>query len=468
VTPTTKTLPPTAECLPAVELDVHPLRALHVSFDGATCSSDGGLLLVRALDDKLQLSARLAVHFPDARDPDLTIHPRLEQIRQVLYQLVLGYEDRNDATTLRHDRLFLTVCDRLPNDPLGLSSQPTLSRFEHAPTARDLVRMQRMLEEYWVESLPADTSDVVLDLDSTSDPTYGEQPESYFHGHYKTNMYFPLLVFDGDGRIASVRLRPGNAGNNRYATPLLIRLIRSLKKRFPLVRVAVRADSGFCSPRLLCALEILNQELHDVDYVIGLEKNAVLNRLIENELRPIREEVARSRQPGRTYTTVRYRAKTWATERFVVGKLEALVGKDNPRFVVTTLEHVPARMLYENAYCGRGDSENRIKDFKRALRGERLSCTTYIANAVRLVLHGFAYALVDGLRREVGQVCASLAGVQMDTLRRDVLKVVAFVGQSFRRITVALTHSWPNCALFQNVLRRLGARERGLSPAIAA
>lgn len=468
MTPTTNSPPPTAECLPAVELDVHPVRSLHVSFDGATCSADGGLLLLRAVDDKLQLSTRLAALFPDTRDPDLTIHPRLEQIRQVLYQLVLGYEDRNDATMLRHDRLFLTVCDRLPDDPIGLSSQPTLSRFEHAPTARSVVRMQRTLEQDWVESLPPDTSDVVLDLDSMSDPTYGEQPESYFHGHYKTNMYFPLLVFDGEGRIVSVRLRPGNAGNNRYATPLLVRLIRSLKGRFPHVRVAVRADSGFCSPRLLCALESLNNELHDVDYVIGIEKNAVLNRLIENELRPVREEVVRTQQAARTYVAIRYRAKIWAAERFVVSKLEVLVGKDNPRFVVTTLEYVPARMVYENAYCGRGDAENRIKDFKRALRGERLSCTTYVANALRLVLHGFAYALADGLRREVGQVCTSLAGVQLDTLRRDVLKVVAFVGQSVRRITVALTRGWPNCALFQKVLRRLGATERGASPAIAA
>src|SRR4029079_15757224 len=99
------------------------------------------------------------------------------------------------------------------------SSPPTLSRLDHALSARDVVRLQRLLEDDYVRSLPDDTTVVVLDVDTTDDPTHGQQPQTFFHGHYGHSMYFPLLVFDGDGRLASVRLRPGNAGNHRYATP---------------------------------------------------------------------------------------------------------------------------------------------------------------------------------------------------------------------------------------------------------
>jgi hypothetical protein len=448
---------PTTPCLPQVRLEFHPLRALVLTFDAPQTSSDGGLLLLRQLDEGLGLCNRIANVLPDARAPGRVIHSRLEQVRQRVFQIALGYEDQNDADALRHDPLFRASCDRLPDDPRGLSSQPTLSRLEHAVNARDVVRLQRQLEADYVASLPEDTDVVVLDLDSTSDPTHGQQPFSFFHGHYDCSMYFPLLVFDGEGRLVSVRLRPGNAGNNRYATPLMRRLVSAIKTRFPDANVVVRADSGFASPRLLAALETLQQTLGGVDYVIGLEKNSRLLALVAGEMA---EAAARAPQVGgraRVFTSLMYQAKSWDRARYVVAKVEHLGDKPNPRFVVTTLDHVPARMVYEQAYCGRGDAENRIKDFKNALGCDRLSCTTYVANAFRLLLHAFAYRLLDGLRAHLKVVAPELGRAQFDTIRLRLLKVAAHVRQSVRRIAVALPSAFGLADVFTQVAARLGA-----------
>jgi hypothetical protein len=449
---------PTTPRLPQIRFDFHPHRALDLTYDAPRTSSDGGVLLLRQLDERLGLSAYVAAELPDRRAPERVVHSRIEQVRQRLFQIALGYEDQNDADALRHDPLWRASCDRLPEDPRGLSSQPTLSRLEHAATARSVVRLQRQLEADYVASLPEDTDVVVLDLDSTSDPTHGQQPLSFFHGHYGCSMYFPLLVFDGDGQLVSVRLRPGNAGNNRYATPLLQRLVRVIKARFPKATVVVRADSGFASPRLLSGLEALNETLGGVDYVIGMEKNPRLVALVAHEMT---EAAARSAQEGgssvRVFTSVMYQAKSWARARYVVAKVEHLGDKPNPRFVITTLDYVPARLVYERAYCGRGDAENRIKDFKNALKGDRLSCTTYVANAFRLLLHAFAYRLLDRLRRHIANVAPSLGRAQFDTIRLRLLKVAAHVRQSVRRIVIALPNTFALVDVFTQVAARLGA-----------
>src|SRR5260370_37852006 len=177
----------------------------------------------------------------DLRDPRLTQHPRLEQLRQRVFQIAMGYEDQNDATSLRLDPAWKVACDRDVDEADALSSQPSLSRFEHAMTARAVVSLTRSMEDEYVASLPADTTEVVLDLDSTDDPTHGQQPLSFFNAHYDSYIYFPLLVFDGQGRLAALRLRPGNAGNNRYATPLIAGPIRKLKARYAGARILARA-----------------------------------------------------------------------------------------------------------------------------------------------------------------------------------------------------------------------------------
>lgn len=461
---------PATPCLPHLRLDFHPLRHLDLDFSAPHSSSDGGLLLLRQLDQRLGFLPRLAALLPDARDPAKVAHSRLEQLRQRVFQIACGYEDQNDAQTLRHDPLFRLACDRLPDEPRGLSAQSTLSRLEHLVRAKEVVALQRALEDDYVSSLPDDTTAIVLDLDSTADPTHGQQQLSFFHGHYEAHIYFPLLVFDHEGRLVSVRLRAGNAGNNKYATALVGRLVRKLKTRFPSVLVALRADSGFCNPRLLDALDQLDAQWGGVSYVIGVETNPVLQRLAADALAHAKAEHDETHRAARRFATVSYGARTWSRERSVVIKAEYLTDKPNPRFVVTNLAEFPPRLLYENGYCGRGNAENRIKDFKNALRSDRLSDTTYVANAFRLLLHAFAYRLLDGLRREVAEVSPKHGSLQMDTLRGRLLKVAAVVTQSVRRVVVSLPSTYPLAEVWRGVARRLGAvvRRAGVPEPVVA
>jgi hypothetical protein len=446
----------TTECMPRMRFGFHPRREVDVSVDAPTTSSDGGLLLLRQVDEKLGLCTRLAPMLVDRRDPRFTQHPRLEQLRQRVFQIAMGYEDQNDATSLRLDPAWKVACDRNVDEVDALSSQPSLSRFEHAMTARAVVLLTRALEDEYVACLPADTSEVVLDLDSTDDPTHGQQPLSFFNAHYDSYIYFPLLVFDGQGRLASMRLRPGNAGNSRYAAPLMVRLVRKLKARFPRARILVRADGGFCTPRFLDAIEHLDAQLIDVRYVVGLPHNSRLIGLAHVPMQEAAREALATGQTTRRFADFTYATRSWAHERRVVVKAEHLGDKANPRFVVTTVNEHDPRTVYEKLYCPRGQAENAIKDFKRALCGDRLSCTTYVANAFRLALHAIAYRLLDALRRVVVEVAPAFGRRQFDTLRLLLLKVAALVGQSVRRFTFQLPSAFPMASVFVAVARALG------------
>jgi Transposase DDE domain group 1 len=447
----------TTACMPRMRFGFHSRRAVDVSIDAPTTSSDGGLLLLRQVDEKLGLCAKLAPMLVDRRDPRLTQHPRLEQLRQRVFQIAMGYEDQNDATTLRLDPAWKVACDRNVDEVDALSSQPSLSRFEHAMTAKAVVLLTRSFEDEYVASLPADTTEITLDLDSTDDPTHGQQPLSFFNAHYDSYIYFPLLVFDGEGRLAGMRLRPGNAGNSRYAAPLMARLVGKLKARFPRARIRVRADGGFCTPRFLDAIEHLDAELTDVRYVVGLPHNSRLVGLAQAPMQEAAREALATGQTTRRFAAFRYATRNWAHKRRVVVKAEHLGDKANPRFVVTTVGERDPRTVYEKLYCPRGQAENAIKDFKRALCGDRLSCTTYVANAFRLALHAIAYRLLDALRRVVVEVAPGLGRRQFDTLRLLLLKVAALVGQSVRRFTFQLPSTFPMASVFVAVARALGA-----------
>jgi len=447
----------TTECMPRMRFGFHPQRVVDVSIDAPTTSSDGGLVLLRQLDEQLGLCAKLSTLLVDRRNPRFTQHPRLEQLRQRVFQIAMGYEDQNDSTSLRLDPAWKVACDRNTDEADALSSQPSLSRFEHAMTARAVVVLTRAIEDEYVASLPAGTTEVVFDLDSTDDPTHGQQPFSFFNAHYDGYIYFPLLVFDGEGRLAGFRLRPGNAGNSRYAAPLMTRLVRKLKARFPQARVLVRADGGFCTPRFLDAMEHLGAELANVRYLVGLPQNSRLLGLAQAPMQEAEQEARAAGETTRRFATLWYASRNWSHKRRVVVKAEHLGDKANPRFVVTNVDERNPRTVYEMLYCPRGQAENAIKDFKRALSGDRLSCTTYIANAFRLALHAIAYRLLDALRRVVLDVAPGFGRRQLDTLRLLLLKVAAVVGQSVRRFTFQLPAAFPMAPTFVAVARALGA-----------
>jgi len=448
---------PKTQCTPQVLLPFHPKLPVVVQFDAPKISSNGGALLLRQVDDVLGLTAELAACLPDHRDPARVIHSRHEQARQRVYQIALGHADCNDADRLRWDPLLNTVCDRAPQDPhQGLSSQPTLSRLENAVTASSLRRILHRMSNSYVASLRPDTQVVILDIDATDDATHGAQQLSFFHGYYDQHMYHPVLVFDGEsGQLITAVLRAGNTHASRGARAILRRLIQKIRRRLPHAAIVVRSDSGFCVPKVINELERLDVKLGGVDYLMGMARNPVLERLLS----PTMKEAQR-RQAGKQqvilFTSFDYAAKTWPRQRRVLGKADYSWRGPNPRFVLTSLREFPAEDLYR-AYCERGQCENYIKDFKNALQGDRLSCSSFRANFFRLLLHATAYRLMHALRQRIRPLSATLGKAQFDTLCLHLLRVAAVVKESARRILVQLPKAFPQADTFHDLLLRLNA-----------
>jgi hypothetical protein len=394
---------------------------LGVRFDGGQLTSDGGLPWIVEAETALGVCAALAARVPEWRRGGVR-HSLERLVRQRVFQIACGYEDQDDADTLRTDPLFKLACGRLPLSEPDLASQPTLSRLENAVDRHAVEQLAASLADLYIRERgrPGRPTRIVLDLDGTDDPAHGEQEGVAYHGYYRQQMYHPLLVFDGDtGHLITAVLRPGNVHGSRFVVLVLRRLLRKLRAAWPDVPLELRADSGFAIPRLYAWCEA-----NGLDYTIGLIPNATL----EARAAPLLAE-ARAQSDALDGAKVRladetaYQAGSWPRPRRVVFKAEILVKGPNTRFVVTTRPDEPLA-LYD-WYVDRGEAENWIKDFKNALAADRLSDHRFWANAFRLLLHAAAFWLLDYLRRSLLSV--QTARLQLDTLRLRVIKIGGWV-----------------------------------------
>ncbi len=434
-------------------------RAVDVAFDAPHTSSDGGLLLLRALDERLGVSDGLGALVPDTRDARKVTHARTEQVRQRVLQIAMGYEDCNDAEHMRHDPMLKLACLGEVNAGDALSSQPSLSRFENAVQARDIAKMLNWSEQSWVDSLPAHTELVILDVDSTDDPTHGHQQLAMFHGYYDQHMYHPLLIIDGlAGQLISAVLRGGDSHAATGAIGRIRRLVQLVKARFPQARIAVRGDSAFAMPHITAALDRLQLEHAGVDFVFGMARNKVLERLLAPEMAEAKRLCHETGLHVRRFTEFQYAAGTWPYERRIIGKAEYGAKGANPRFLVTSLRDETPQELYD-WYCQRGQAENDIKNFKRGLKADRLSCHRFFANFFRLMLHLAAYRLMFELRQDVAPHSEELGKAEFATLRLRILKVAALVEQSVRRVVVRLPVSFGFGEVFRRLLLAAGPPE---------
>jgi hypothetical protein len=415
---------------------------LEAAFDGGRLTSDGGLVWLAEADRELGLCEEIASHVPEWRGPSVR-HSLEMLVRQRVLQIASGYEDQNDADSLRTDPLLKVLCGRLPETDPDLASQPTISRMENAPDARACLRIARALGELYVRERAkhATPERVILDLDSTDDPTYGEQEGSYYHGYYGQHMYHPLLVFDGEsGQLASAVLRPGNTHAGRGAVAVLKRVVRRLREAWPKVEIEIRADAGFALPAVYewC-------EKEGIGYTIGLISNPRLEALADPLLRQAqRESEARGAEKVRLVSEAPYEAGSWGRSRRVVFKAEVLKKGTNTRFVVTSRCEEP-KELYD-WYVRRGEAEGWIKDFKRALKADRLSCHRFFANQFRLLLHAAAYWLLDALRRKL--MAAGVRRMQLDTLRLRLIKIGGRVRELLTKVRVHLASGHPGQRLW--------------------
>lgn len=426
-------------------------RPVDVVFDGEAQSSDGGLVLLGALDQRLGLTAALAGCLEDRRDPSKVTHKLVELFQQRVFGIAAGYPDGNDAAVLGADPVLKEVCRRRGVTGEDLASQATLSRFENGVTAREAVRMGRTLETFVIEHhrqrLRGRAKRITIDLDPTEDPTHGQQSFSFFNGHYDSWCFLPqlgFLTFDGEKEqhLFHARLRPGNSRCWRGALGLLRRTVSQLRTAFPRAKLRVRLDAGFACPRTFLVLEQLG-----VEYVVAMAGNARLDQLAAPLLRRARRSARRAGKSARMFGAFRYAPlkNAWPRERRVVVKAEVVVHpgrdpRDNPRYVVTNLR-LQAERVYSGVYCARGDVENRIKELNLGLALGRTSCSRFVSNQLRVLLTATAYVLFQELRRAARGT--ALATAQVPTLRERLLKIGARAVESVRRLVLRLPAACP-------------------------
>jgi hypothetical protein len=435
-------------------------------FDGGALTSDAGGLLLGAADRVIDLVGRLAGCFRDARDPRYVEHSVSTLIGQRVYGIALGYEDLVDHDELRHDPLMAVLAGKLEawrEDCAPVAGKSTLNRLElsrdtpskYHKIAQNPGAVERLFVDLFLEAHARAPKQIILDLDATDDPLHGQQEGRFFHGYYDCYCYLPLYVFCGRHLLAA-KLRPSNIDASAGATEEIARIVEQIRARWPRVRVLLRADSGFARESLMVWCET-----HRVDFVFGLARNPRLVDEIYVELANAEEEASRTGRPARRFKDFFYRTlDSWSRRRRVVAKAEWTHAEANPRFVVTSLrrEETPARTLYEDVYCARGEMENRIKECQGDLFADRTSAATMRANQLRLWFASFAYVLLCAVRR-IGLAHTQFAEATCGTIRLKLMKLAGLVRVSARRIKFSLASACPYADEWRLAAARL-ARDR--------
>src|SRR6186713_1598910 len=420
------------------------------TFDGGELSSDGGLLVLREVEQRLGVADRLAACIVDPRAPDQITHSLADIIGFRLLMIAAGYEDGNDADTLRCDPMFKMALDLTPSDR-ALCSQPTISRLENLPDARALLRMGRTMVDLYCESFRQVPKRIVLDIDDTFDAVHGGQQLRLFNAHYDEDGFQPIVVFDGEGRFVTAVLRPAKRPKGAEIRALLRRVLRAIRANWPATAILLRADSHYCGPEVLDGCRA-----NGVDFIFGVAPTSTLRRHVERLEASTLARYATAPQAGkvRRYTEFYDGAASWSRVERIIARVEAGAEGTDTRFIVTSLPTRSARVLYEDVYCRRGAAENHIKSWKTHLAADRTSCPKATANQFRLFLHAGAYWLMWGLRQSMPK--RSMWRVaQFDTLRLRLIKIAARIVEMKTMIRLHLPSACPDQTILRVVLGRI-------------
>ena len=425
-------------------------KSVVAKFDGGLLSSDGGVLLLREVEQRLRVAERLAACIDDPRAPDQITHTLAEIIRFRLLMIGAGYEDGNDAGFLRSDPMFKMALDLSPSER-ELCSQSTISRLENLPDARALLRMGRAMVDLYCESFASIPKRIVLDIDDTFDAVHGGQQLRLFNAHYDEYGFQPIVVFDGEGRFITAVLRPAKRPGGKEIKAFLRRLLRAIRANWPRTEILLRGDSHYCGPEVLDFCRA-----NGLDYILGVAPTTTLRKHILDLEAKAKASFEAAPKAGkvRRFKEFLDGAKSWSRVERIVARVEA--GADGPdtRFVVTNLKKRNPRRLYEDCYCRRGQAENHIKSWKTHLAADRTSCTKATANQLRLFLHAGAYWIMWGLR--VSMPRRSMWRVaQFDTLRLRLVKLAARVVEMKTTIRIHLPTSCPAQAILRLALERI-------------
>jgi hypothetical protein len=444
-------MPATTEAtLPLPGLSPVEGKPIIARFDGGALSSDGGLLALREIEERLGIAQRLAACIDDPRAPERIQHSLAEMLRFRLLMIAAGYEDGNDAGSLRHDPLFKLASGRLP-DAAALCSQPTLSRLENMPGRRELIRMARAMVALYCASFRQVPRRITLDIDDTFDAVHGGQQLRLFNAYYDEYGFQPIVVFDGEGRPVAAMLRPARRPTGAEARAFLRRLVREIRSHWPRVEILIRADSHYCAPEVLDFCRAAR-----IDFVLGVATTTTLRRHVETlEASTARRHAgAQGGDKLRRYKEFHDGAASWSRVERIIARVEAGPQGTDTRFVVTNLTGGSARAIYEDLYCRRGQAENHIKAWKRHLAADRTSCCRADANQFRLMLHTGAYWLLWSLRSLMPKR-STWRVAQFDTLRLRLVKLAARVVALKTRVMLHLPSACPDKAILRLALERL-------------
>jgi len=425
-------------------------KKVSAAFDGGRLTSDGGVLLLAQAERQLGLAQRLAGCIADPRDQSRVVHDLGDILRARMLAIACGYEDADDLNSLRHDPGFKLALGKLPSGVIGLASQPTMSRWENAPTTHELVRLTGALVDLYCASYPTPPVAVTLDIDETVDVVHGGQQLSFWNGHYGERCFLPIHVYDtATGRPAAMLLRTGKTPSGAEMAGHVRRLIRRIRRHWPDTRITLRGDGHYARPEIMAWCE-----KNDIDYVFGLPGNKALQAdpvIVSHGDACATDRALRDLGVLRRYAETRYAAKSWGPrQRRVAARIEASSLGLDIRFVVTSIEDGSAEHIYDTLYCARGQAENLIKLHKAQLKSDRTSCRSANANQMRLILHTAAYWLMWKLRQAM-PVTAVLKNAEFATIRARLIKIAARVVETASRIRIAFASACPNAVLFRDL-----------------
>jgi len=448
-------------------------KKLTVDFDGGNQSSDAGVLLLRAAEQKIGVIGRMSAALPDRRDATRIRHRFSEIIGARVFGICEGYEDAIDHDRLRHDPALKMAVGRCPESGAPLASQSTISRFENAPTKTDAARLACALVDQFATHVTPSHCDI-FDIDDTFAVAYGGQQLTFWNAHHDERGFAPMHVYHaGSGLPVATILRPAKTPGGIEVRTVIKHLTTRIRKTWSQCapgktpNIVWRGDSHYGRAEAMdwC-------DTNGVGYIFGFPGNSILDAIVADTARHLRFWHAASDQPKlRCYKALEYQAGSWLAPRRIIARIEVSLQPDpspadpsgmrqatDVRYVVTSLAG-DAERLYEGVYCQRGQAENLIKLHKAQLASDRTSCHSATANQVRLMLHTAAFWLMHTVRAAIPEGHA-LAKAEFNTLRLRLLKLAARVVEHASRIRVHLPASCTEKALFRLIAV-------GLSPSTA-
>jgi hypothetical protein len=421
-------------------------KKFQVEFSDPDTTSDAGTLLLREVEQQTKIIENASRAIIDRRNPSYIKHTRSEMVAQRVMQIACGYEDANDCDTLNNDPAYKIAAGREVNSN-PLASQPTMSRLENDVSRTDLMRMAYALGKNFLNGFSAEPNCIIIDMDPTINKTYGDQQLTLFNGYADEYCLMPFHVYDGiTGQMITTVLRPGTTPTGTEIVIVLRRIVKIIRQRFPKTKLIFRADSHHCRPEVLDYCH--NKK---VNYTIGLSQNSKLNKLF-NPLRNRVEKLSRREmQKVRHYKTDYYKAGSWSRACRVVCRAEGSASVTDLRYVVTDMNELSNKNIYDVLYSDRGNAELMIKDSKLGLKSDRMSCHRMEGNQFRLLLAGLAYQLMHSLRSNCLRG-TNLARAEFATIRLKLLKVGGrfICGKTFLRVHL------PKSCPVKNIYARIG------------